>query len=161
MGKKKGLKRNRDEDEDSDIDVDPELQAEINALAQMRAEQNGETDEAANLEKHAQNKEALLQFADELEVHTRPFIESMVVSQFDLGVHDENDDLEREVCIYIIFYILIYLLTYVFYSRWHFIIIPYLLSLLLKRNILNLVYLLIDQSITFVKVSNLIHICKE
>jgi hypothetical protein len=100
MGKKDG-KRKRVESDDEE-DVDPELEAEMAALAAMRAEKDAKQigaveagEESAERPKNLYNKEGLLQAIESL--GSLPFIESLQLSEFAVDVHDENDDLEREV----------------------------------------------------------------
>jgi hypothetical protein len=98
MGKKGDKKRAFDHNEEDELIIDnPELQAEINALKAMRAEQRGENTENLATAKTTYNKEALMQCVEELGTTSLPFYESMQIGTYDVGVHNENDDLEREV----------------------------------------------------------------
>ncbi len=100
MGKKdniRGMKRRRDEDEsDEENEIDPELQAEINALRSMRAEAAGNRADGNN-QKTAYNREALERAVDTVATSKLGFVENLQISQFDVTIEDENDDLAREV----------------------------------------------------------------
>ena len=101
MGKKQGTKRTYEEDSDySNDERDAELEAELAALAAMRNEKSGistATSIPISSVPGGYNKEGLLQCLEALGTESLPFIESLQVSQFDLDVQDEHDDLEREV----------------------------------------------------------------
>lgn len=103
MGKKESKKRSRSEEEDAEEDnVDQDLNAEMAALAAMRAEklreESGEDstdrDEAAKPKK-LYNRVGILQAIET--IGTLPFIESYQISEFSAEILDEHDDLEREV----------------------------------------------------------------
>ena len=86
-------------EESHDIEQDPELMAEMAALAAIQRERDG-MDE---VEKDNYNSSGLLKCIDEMETSKLPFKETLVVSEFEIEVPDENDDLEREVssCVYV------------------------------------------------------------
>jgi hypothetical protein len=104
MGKKENKKRSRSDSEDlEEENVDLDLQAEMAALASMRAEKLGEEigEESTDKEssgsktKKLYNKEGILQAIET--IGTLPFIESYQISEFSADIQDEHDDLEREV----------------------------------------------------------------
>ena len=104
MGKKESKKRSRSDSEDLDEDnVDQELEAEMVALASMRAEKMEEEPEEDIVDKSSRplkvkkpyNKEGILQALES--IGKLPFIESYQISEFSAEIRDEHDDLEREV----------------------------------------------------------------
>jgi rRNA-processing protein EBP2 len=108
MGKKdraNGLKRKRQEEHESDDEdaIDPELQAEMNALASMRAEKglgDEDADEEPAAKGKANNTEGLLRAVEVIGNNQLSFKETMQVCQFECDVEDENDDLARELAFY-------------------------------------------------------------
>lgn len=110
MGKKQGRKREREEEEDGEggPEVDLELEAELAALQQIQQEKDQENDElgededeeaAGTTKKTNYHKEGLIHCNESLGVNHLPFIETMSICEYELHVNDENDDLEREVCL--------------------------------------------------------------
>jgi rRNA-processing protein EBP2 len=106
MGKKEGKKREREVEEEEEEAVDPELQAELNAIMAMRSEQQQKalniTSEGVSegVSGGTYNREAMLQFCESMGTEELPFVETLQVSQFDLDVQDDHDDLEREMSFY-------------------------------------------------------------
>jgi len=116
MGKKRVRGNARDSDSDGNADDDDELQAELAAIRMMRAEagleENGTEEHDHKYEGEASiisssrprkqqrnvyNKEGLLHSLEGVGTVHLPFIETLSLCQFSLTVHDENDDLDREV----------------------------------------------------------------
>lgn len=104
MGKKESKKRSRADSEDlEEENVDQDLQAEMAALASMRAEKatddaeedSTDRDSAPVKSKRLYNKEGILQAIET--IGTLPFVESYQISEFSADIQDEHDDLEREV----------------------------------------------------------------
>jgi hypothetical protein len=103
MGKKNGRKREREEDVDEEgQEIDLELEAELAALKSIQDEQNRQESEVNENQKLTAHKEGLLHCLESLATHNMPFIESMNICESELQVEDENDDLEREVCLLIL-----------------------------------------------------------
>ncbi len=109
MGKKDkgGLKRKR-EDSDSDNsdneNNDPELLAEMNAVKNIRLEKTLNNSNNNTKLRNVNNKEGLLRALEIVGTSKLDFMESMQICSFDLVIDDENDDLAREVLIYICIY---------------------------------------------------------
>ncbi len=101
MGKKDGKnKRKRDEEPAVyDINNDPELEAELEAVAAMRAEKARRSDpnQSDSGKDATYNKEGLLMHIGMSESMVLPFVETMVVSDYSIVLENENEDLEREV----------------------------------------------------------------
>jgi hypothetical protein len=104
MGKKESKKRSRSDSEDlEEENVDLDLQAEMAALASMRAEklveeigeESTDKESSGSKTKKLYNKEGILQAIET--IGTLPFIESYQISEFRADIRDEHDDLEREV----------------------------------------------------------------
>ena len=104
MGKKESKKRSRSEDEDVEEDnADQDLNAEMAALAAMRAEKlrdeigddTTDGDSAPVKAKKMYNREGIMQAIETM--GKLPFIESYQISEFSADIQDEHDDLEREV----------------------------------------------------------------
>lgn len=104
MGKKESKKRGRSDSEDlEEENADLDLDAEMAALASMRAEKEMEEsgDDVTDIDsgpvktKKMYNREGILQAIES--IGTLPFIESYQISEFSADIHDEHDDLEREV----------------------------------------------------------------
>jgi hypothetical protein len=104
MGKKEGKKRSRSDSEDlEEENADQDLNAEMTALASMRAEklreENGEGEENEVVKtKKLYNREGILQAIET--IGSLPFIESYQITEFSADIQDEHDDLEREVIIF-------------------------------------------------------------
>jgi hypothetical protein len=73
-----------------------ELEAEMNAVAAMRAEKAGKS-QSATPGMYPYNKEGLTKALDSLPVNKLTFAESMHICEFEVTATNENDDLEREV----------------------------------------------------------------
>ena len=104
MGKKDSNKKRRTEDEPSlssaayDIEADEELQAELDAVAAMRAEKAREGDDDEEITHFTTyNKEGLLKHVEMSESVVLPFGETLLVDEFGCNIDNENEDLEREV----------------------------------------------------------------
>lgn len=77
---------------------DTELQAEIEAVLEMRAEKGNV--EKTSKQPSAYNSAALLKSIEDMGTVNLPFIQTLRISDYTLGnIIDENDDLEREVTI--------------------------------------------------------------
>ena len=102
MGKKDrtGGKRKLQEEEEDESDEDLELQAEMAALASLRAEQEGRSgDEGESVPSQGKYlREAIEKCNGEFE--EIPFKESMTICEFGLDPFDEHDDLAREMAFY-------------------------------------------------------------
>lgn len=103
MGKKESKKRSRSDSEDiEEENADEDLNAEMAALASMRAEklkeENGEEMENEVVKtKKLYNREGIMQAIES--IGSLPFIESYQIAEFSADIQDEHDDLEREVLI--------------------------------------------------------------
>ena len=104
MGKKESKKRSRSDSEDlEEENVDLDLQAEMAALASMRAEkmeeetgeESTDKESSGSKSKKLYNREGILQAIET--IGTLPFIESYQISEFSADIQDKHDDLEREV----------------------------------------------------------------
>jgi hypothetical protein len=109
MGKKEGKKRSRSDSEDlEEENADQDLNAEMTALASMRAEklreENGEGEDEVVKTKKLYNREGILQAIET--IGSLPFIESYQITEFSADIQDEHDDLEREVIIFTIAFFL-------------------------------------------------------
>lgn len=92
---KKRPRSDDDEDEIENGNHDLELEAEMNALASLRAEKSASSGHSKISEGNIYNREGIKQSLETM--ISLPFAESFEVSEFDLVVQDEHDDLEREV----------------------------------------------------------------
>jgi hypothetical protein len=97
MGKKHGLKRQREEDDESALGVDPELEAELMAVRSIQAEQAAGGKPKLSAAELQANNEALSKLVESFRTKELGFVESMQIGDFSVHIEDENDDLAREV----------------------------------------------------------------
>lgn len=112
MGKKGGKKLKNLSDDEVD-DANDELEAEMAAVAAMRAEKqqdasggiNDDAPQHSNSNQSPYNADGMRKCLEDIDSGL-PFLESMVVDEFHFTVQNENDDIEREVHAMRLFYLL-------------------------------------------------------
>ena len=101
MGKKHGLKRQREEEDVDGMDVDPELEAEMMAVRSIQAERAGSSADGGKPKLSAAalqaNNEALSKLVESFSTKELGFVETMQIGEYSVNIDDENDDLAREV----------------------------------------------------------------
>lgn len=110
MGKKGGKRKRAEEEqvEDAEEREADELDAELAAVLAMRNEkalnsnvgdgkENGSTKSGGSQSQNTYNKEGLQSALESIGTNTLSYIESLQVCKYTVDVHEENDDLQREV----------------------------------------------------------------
>jgi len=112
MGKKSGSNKRKHDEDDAAISDDEsnELDAELAAVLAMRNEKalmessiipdSTEGENVALVLKNTYNKQGLVNALETIGTTSLSFAESLQVCKFEVSVHDENDDLAREMAFY-------------------------------------------------------------
>ena len=109
MGKKdNSRKRRREDDEEDDrernenpLAADPELEAELAAVAAIRAEKEGKESTGNNSgAASTYNHDGLVKCIHDFDTADLPFIQTMEINEFEFPQTNELDDMEREMNFY-------------------------------------------------------------